>query len=549
MNNEVRDVNFTNEEITNINEDNQNKHNNNKNKIIFIIIGIVASLIVIGIVAFFVFIFFYFTAPKYIDKKVSEFTSFVDEMFNNNTLNEDVLLSGSLELDSDIEGFNYFNDLKLNYDLNYSIPKDIIDLNISLNRDNNEFKANMYYNNATLYLDAKDIYPNTLYTVLEDNILSTSDINIDDVKYVINNLVFYFKEALKASDVKTSIRGMSARFSYEINDNNKETFVNKLNKYIKDDGRMLNLLGDLEFTTADFANMVFVVELKIPSGELTSFSLTTTDLVINYVEVLDNVYNLSINNELILEVRTNKDNVNIISKMSDVNYDITYNTKDKTIKGELNYENTTFKIDINNDGNNKNINISYRLIGNYGDPSYNIEFIATIIDNKKIDGNLKITTDNGYLNTIFSLSKVDGTINNKVFDNSVDINTLTSIEQEEISSNIRELVYTFIPDASVSSEAHNFASEASEIINRAALYMTSDSSCVTLEELYNAGIIDNNYTGRITRVSDNSFSITITDSEYMLVNVEVTRGENIAASLVRGFESTEFISAGYTCGN
>ena len=115
MNNEIENQNLESEVVVNPvnteNNDTSNNDKNNKNKKIFIIIGIVASIIILGIIAFFVFIFFSFTAPNYIDEKVEEFTSFVDEMFNSNTVTQDTLMNGSLKLDSDVAGLNYFNDI------------------------------------------------------------------------------------------------------------------------------------------------------------------------------------------------------------------------------------------------------------------------------------------------------------------------------------------------------------------------------------------------------------------------------------------------------
>ena len=554
MNNEVENQNLESEVVVNPvnteNNDTSNNDKNNKNKKIFMIIGIVASIIILGIIAFFVFIFFSFTAPNYIDEKVEEFTSFVDEMFNSNTVTQDTLMNGSLKLDSDVAGLNYFNDITLNFDMGYSLEREIVDLNIGLTKGEDEVNANMYVTNSTVYLDAPDIYSNVLYTLLDENPFGTNDVNLDDVRYAIYNLVKYFGESLKVVSVQTSINGMSARYTYEINDNNKETFVNKLNELITNDGRMTNLLGDMAFTAEDFANMVFVVELKIPSGDLTSFSLTIEDTVISCVETIDDVYNVTVNDELIMEVRVNGDDVNLISKMSDLDFDITYNSKNKTMSGKVSADNTTFTIDVSNvDNNTKDINIEYRLNGDYSDPSIHIVFKATSTA-EDINGSLELTTDAGYLNAEFALNVSQGTVSEKTFSNTVDMETLSDTELEEISNNAYAVVERFLPELFASSDAQQFAIDASTIVSNASLYIsTAADSCVTMEELSNAGVIDAGYTGRIYRVSDNVFRITVTDSEYMIINELVYAGDDISSSDVLAFDSATFVAAGYTCGN
>ena len=63
-------------------ENNLNNTKNRKKK--FIIIGIVVGVIILAIIAFFVYIKIGFTAEKYIDDKVEEISNFIDEIFMTN---------------------------------------------------------------------------------------------------------------------------------------------------------------------------------------------------------------------------------------------------------------------------------------------------------------------------------------------------------------------------------------------------------------------------------------------------------------------------------
>ena len=133
---------------------------------------------------------------------------------------------------------------------------------------------------------------------------------------------------------------------------------------------------------------------------------------------------------------------------------------------------------------------------------------------------------------------------------SVDMETLSDTELEEISNNAYAVVERFLPELFASSDAQQFAIDASTIVSNASLYIsTATNSCVTMEELSTAGVIDAGYTGRIYRVSDNVFRITVTDSEYMIINELVYAGDDISSSDVLAFDSATFVAAGYTCGN
>ena len=129
-----------NENITNINSsevlptDNNVNNNNKSHKKLFIIIGIIVGVIILVIIAIFVYIKVGFTASKYIDEKVDEITTFVNEVFAETNYNNssDSIVSGDVTINSNAEEMAALNGLKLNFEIGSSLTKEIVDINFGL---------------------------------------------------------------------------------------------------------------------------------------------------------------------------------------------------------------------------------------------------------------------------------------------------------------------------------------------------------------------------------------------------------------------------------
>ena len=339
----------------------ENNLNNTKNrKKIFIIIGIVVGVIILAIIAFFVYIKIGFTAEKYIDDKVEEISNFIDDMFmtNNYDANNETLMNGELSINSSIEELAALNNLNLNFEVGTSLAKEIVDINFGLANNESNYNANLYINNNRMYLDSDDLYSTPLYMDLEESPFANINVekmNLENYKNSIVNFVKYLGLALKESDMSSSISGLSAIYRYEINDSNKKAFAQKMNDLIEHDENMLDFLEMLGITDAtvsadSLSDMVFEVTVSIPSGDLKGFTLTIDDSVMSLVETAKDKYDFKIDDEVVLKVTVDGDNVNLVN--ADTNsgtFDITFNTKDYTMKTNFESEGNVISLEITNE--------------------------------------------------------------------------------------------------------------------------------------------------------------------------------------------------------
>lgn len=436
----------------------------NKNrKKLFIIIGIVVGLIILVIIAFFVYIKMGFTAEKYIDDKVEEITAFVDEIFmtNNYNANNETLMNGELSINSSIEELATLNNLKVNFEVGTSLAKEIVDINFGLANAESDYTANLYINNNRMYLESLDIYDVPLYMDLGENPFASINVekmNFENYKNAIINFVKYLGIAMKESDMSSSIRGLSAIYRYVINDNNKEAFAQKMNELIEQDENMLDFLEMLGITDATvsadtLSNMVFEVTVSIPSGDLKEFEVTIDNTVMRLEETAKDKYDLIIDEEEVLKVTVNGDNVNLVSADKSYGYyDITFNFKEYTLSADMEVDGDIINLDITNEGNDiKNVVLEVNttdISSNEINMLTNLT-VEKVSDNEiKTSGDINISTNNESINLTLSLNNQNGydLVEEKSFNNTKDINTLTDAEENEITTNLMNILSGIVPE-------------------------------------------------------------------------------------------------------
>ena len=429
-------------------ENNSNNTKNRKKK--FIIIGIVVGVIILAIIAFFVYIKIGFTAEKYIDDKVEEISTFIDEIFmtNNYDANNETLMNGELSINSSIEELATLNNLNLNFEVGTSLAKEIVDINFGLANNESNYNANLYINNNRMYLDSADLYSTPLYMDLEESPFANINVekmNLENYKNSIVNFVKYLGLALKESDMSSSISGLSAIYRYEINDSNKEAFAQKMNDLIEQDENMLDFLEMLGVTDAtvsadSLSDMVFEVTVSIPSGDLKGFTLTIDDSVMSLEETAKDKYDFKIDDEVVLKVTVDGDNVNLVN--ADTNsgtFDITFNTKDYTMKTNFESEGNVISLEITNESD-KVKNVVMELTSNNETAVVNMKMDLTVetVSNNEIrtSGSFVVSSNGEDINLDFTLNSQNGTdlVTEKTFTNAKDMNTLTPAEENEISN-------------------------------------------------------------------------------------------------------------------
>lgn len=560
MNSEVIGI-VSNENMTNINssevlpaDNNVNNNNNKSRKKLFIIIGIIVGVIILAIIAIFVYIKVGFTASKYIDEKVDEITTFVNEVFAETNYNNssDSIVSGDVTINSNAEEMAALNDLKLNFEIGSSLTKEIVDINFGLE----DYSANLYINNSRMYFDAKDIYSMPLYMDLEDNPfanLDTEDINIENYKKAIVNFVEYLGLALKEADMSSSIKGLNAVYKYEINDNNKEKFASKLNELIEQDQNMIDFLemlgvSDTTVSADNLSNMVFEVTVSIPSGDLKGFTLAIEDSEISLVENSKNNFDLKIDNEVVAKVTVDGDNVTIKNTDTNTgNFDITFNTKDYTMKTSFESDGNIISLDITNASDTVK-NIAMELISNNetSKTTINLDLTVEKISNSEVKttGSLAISSGEYSINLDFNLNSQNGSdlVKEKTFSGAKDMNTLTTVDENEISENLMNILGSIAPEISEGLEAQQFLLIA-QINASTASYSVYPGACITLEQLGNEGTV----WGKVESDSTSGYTISITDGKYMILNKYLDYGEELQESDVELYDQSRFTDQYYTC--
>lgn len=532
----------------------------NKNrKKLFIIIGIVVGLIILVIIAFFVYIKMGFTAEKYIDDKVEEITAFVDEIFmtNNYNANNETLMNGELSINSSIEELATLNNLKVNFEVGTSLAKEIVDINFGLANNESDYIANLYIDNNRMYLDSADIYSTPLYMDLEESLFASINVekmNLESYKNSIVNFVKYLGLALKESDMSSSISGLSAIYRYEINDSNKEAFAQKMNDLIEQDENMLDfleMLGVIDATVSadSLSDMVFEVTVSIPSGDLKGFTLTFDDSVMSLEETVKDKYDFKIDDEVVLKVTVDGDNVNLVN--ADTNsgtFDITFNTKDYTMKTNFESEGNVISLEITNESDNvKKVVMVLTSNNETAVVDMKVDLTVETVSNNEIrtSGSFVVSSNGEDINLDFTLNSQNGTdlVTEKTFTNAKDMNTLTTAEENEISNNLMNVLESIAPEVTETIRAQQFLTTANYYVATALTNLdNSGNNCVTLADL---GI--DSAIGKIEYDSfGGGYSISITDGNYMILN-RYTYLEYISSDMIEEYDASRFTESYYTC--
>ena len=544
------------ESNSNNTQSNGEKKKKNKNKKLFIIIGIIVGVIILAIIGIFIYVKFKFTAPNYIDEKVEEFSTFIDEMFANNNLasSGDNVSSGSLKINSNMDELSILNDLTLDFDFGYSSVREVMDLNISLLKsDNSILDAQMYVDSANMYLNSEDLYDSILYMPLDENPfvnINTEDtIDINALQNTLKNFVSYLGIALEEAEVTSEIKGLTAIYTYQINDSNKEAFANRLNELIENDTNMvdtLNMLG-ISDTTIDSSkiNDIFLeIIVKIPSGDIEGFTFVTTDLEVVLESVEKDVYELKVNDEVI-DVNVNGDDVTLNYENDNGILNVTYNLVDYTLSGNLSTNGYEYKFDITDtEGNGKNIVFDFKS------ESDGISLVLDLTTTKISDtesslvGFVEINSNDINIALDIELNNTTGNdlVEEQTFNNAVNIDDLTTADQNEIENNLMSVLEEIVPGVMDNARMQQFLLTA-QINASTASVATYPGSCITLEQLGNDGTV----WGKVEVDSTGGYTISITDGTYMILNKYVSYGSELSESDVELYDQSRFTEQYYTC--
>ena len=420
-----------------------------------------------------------------------------------------------------------------------------------------DYIANLYIDNNRMYLDSADIYSTPLYMDLEESLFANINVekmNLESYKNSIVNFVKYLGLALKESDMSSSISGLSAIYRYEINDSNKEAFAQKMNDLIEQDENMLDfleMLGVIDATVSadSLSDMVFEVTVSILSGDLKGFTLTIDDSVMSLEETVKDKYDFKIDDEVVLKVTVDGDNVNLVN--ADTNsgtFDITFNTKDYTMKTNFESEGNVISLEITNESDNvKKVVMVLTSNNETAVVDMKVDLTVETVSNNEIrtSGSFVVSSNGEDINLDFTLNSQNGTdlVTEKTFTNAKDMNTLTTAEENEISNNLMNVLESIAPEVTETIRAQQFLTTANYYVATALTNLdNSGNNCVTLADL---GI--DSAIGKIEYDSfGGGYSISITDGNYMILN-RYTYLEYISSDMIEEYDASRFTESYYTC--
>ena len=532
--------------INNEKNNNQVTSKNNKKKII-IIVSIVVGVIILAIIAMFVYVKVVFNASKYLDEKLDEFKTSVTEVFSALNMNndQDIKYSGTFKPTSTIEGFEGLSNATISFDAVTSLTNNIVDINFDLlDGSTSTLNGELYMDNEMFVLDSS-LYTNPLYMDIDNS----SDISqeelmdiLRDAEYFVNGFATYLVTALKDTSLTTEIDGLTAKYTYAVDDNNKEAFASRMNELINSDERFKELLEEFlgetnpEVNPENIEDLTFYIETSIPSGDVKIFFLVIDDETVFSGEELENgTFRLYAGDEQLADITTNGDETTITMDMdNEGSIDIIYNENTKEINGTITSDTTTLKIGSTKDNDNMLYIIS--LEDTYSDVF--MEINADTSDSA-ITGYILIKSGEEEIRLDYDINIEYGSnlVSSKTFDNAQNIEYLTEAEQAQIEENLMTAIEPFFSELIESTAKDAFISDANHIIDRASSYVmyeqlrsdvpilanNGDTFCVTIAQLENENYIyiNNSYRGKVdvTRVNDTyEYHLTMSDGNYMVIN-------------------------------
>ena len=555
---------------------NEVKPKNNKKKII-IIISIIIGVILLAIIALFVYIKVSFNAGKYLDEKLEEFTTGVNEVFsafNLNSNSDDVRYQGTLKANTNIAQFTGINNATIDFTANYSLVDKIIDLNFEvLNVDTSILNGELYLNENRLVLDS-NISDTPLYmdiTSTTDTAISQEELMnvLNDANYFINKFATFIASALKETALTTKIDGLTAKYTYEVNDNNKDEFANKMNELIGNDTEFKSILEELlgeddpTVKADNIEDFTFYIETKIPSGDVQIFFVVIDkETIMSGERIDDNTLRIYIGEDYEFDIITKGDEVTINWEIDSENtLNITYNEKSGEINGTIVSDDTTIAINSNKKSDNE-AEYTISLTDNYFDTLIEASFTK---NNNNLVGYLLIQEESEEIKIDFNVTLTTGNdfVSEKTFDNAKDINSLTFDEQAQIEANLQDALAVFFGDLIANTNQDEFLGVASTLIDDASAYLMTqsilnpsflpsndgDTTCITVDELIAEGYTDvtNEYSGKIEITKNGNlydYKISLTDGQYMLLNQE---SYNITSNYLENYDATRFNQEYYTC--
>ena len=176
------------------------------------------------------------------------------DVFNDEFDNRDITFDGSITFKTDNKDMNYLNHFNIDYSMLASFNKEEIQYNYKFKEDDKELlNSNLYLIKDSLYLDSNDLYNKILllekldYNIFDElkSISKDSNKNINDFKNGFSNYLESIMDALKEMKMTSEFVSIyKVKYTYEINDSNKDKIQKKYDELIKNNKTIQSLIKD-----------------------------------------------------------------------------------------------------------------------------------------------------------------------------------------------------------------------------------------------------------------------------------------------------------------
>lgn len=406
-----------------------------KNKIILTIGGVVIALIIIAGVCAEMFLFkdskeiFEQTITQVFNSIEKSVDKYLPEKMDLNK--KDFTLKGDLSFDTslDLDKYNDLKDYSLNFDINLSMVKEIMTMNLGLKEKDKDFlNAMIIAQNNTIYGKIPELLSKTInlgkFDWDKEIKIEEMDFSKEKTKKLINGtkeMILYTLDKTLIKETKNvNALGKNdiTELSYLLDENNQKRTLEKTIEYLKNNDEYLTLLAEMTsedknkiienlednleyFDAAEEMTIKIYVDgiLKQPVGMEIDISSGTIALVDNKITINTEDAQIEIeekNDELIINYNT--DNV-----IATVNVKIKEMAAEKislsmVLKAE--YESETYQLNINLE-TNQNANVTKENVSNAVDyNSLTTEDIQNMYS--KFFAKIKNTPFETMLNELFS---------------------------------------------------------------------------------------------------------------------------------------------------
>ena len=400
------------------------KSSNRKLKILIILLLFLITLIV-GPFAYFKFI--KPDAKEVYNLILKEYKASINEVMNESikNANNSYTQSGNIILDSDMNEYNMFNEISLDYSLGLDInSKSIISNIVYKEKDKDILKGDFYIKNNKLYLKSDQIYNKTLYLSDLKDVFNFEDlISIQDtknMKYLFDKVNLSLQKALDKAKYETKYEKVAVNDKNTIvqknimiiDQSNANDIKNEFLNNIKSDSKLMDILAKI---SSENSNLKSEIEDYIK-----------TDIT-SKVESINIEIDTQIITNKVTSIKVTENNQSVIAAelKSKNSYKITAYEDDKS-----SFEGT---LTLNNEND-----ISFET--KIDDYTYNISLITSdSADSALIT--CKITDKKGKYFNISLKDSID--YNNKInkisVDDAIDASTMNNNESTKLQENLSKV--------------------------------------------------------------------------------------------------------------